>query len=293
MTPHEAYRRYERYFRDPKVGDDFMKPPMPGKSPISGVACENIRLALKCLGYKIKDGDAYDEELAKAVERFQIERKHKSYDGRFGPGTRELLIQEMIKKSGPTIFKRELITEIRILFLAADPINASRIRLLREEKEIRAQIQVAKLQPRFTFHDEPSVGPTDIIKKFIEVQPQIVHFAGHGTSAGELAFENHSGEAHLVKPYALAALFKKFAHVVDCVVLNACHSSVLAAAIATHIDHVIGMSSDISDDAAIAFSIGFYQALGAGSKIEEAYSLGCTQMALLGFPEDLNPVLLP
>lgn len=41
-----------------------------------------------------------------------------------------------------------------------------------------------------------------------------------------------------------------------------------------HIDYVIGMRDSVFDKAAIAFSIGFYDSLGYGRNIEEAFSLG-------------------
>ena len=52
------------------------------------------------------------------------------------------------------------------------------------------------------------------------------------------------------------------------------------------------MSKAIGDKAAISFSVGFYQALGAGKSIEEAYKFGCVQIALQGIPEHLTPVLI-
>jgi hypothetical protein len=41
------------------------------------------------------------------------------------------------------------------------------------------------------------------------------------------------------------------------------------------VGHVIGTRRAIDDKAAIAFAVGFYQALGAGRTIEDAYKLGC------------------
>jgi len=93
-------------------------------------------------------------------------------------------------------------------------------------------------------------------------------------------------------PDALAALFKQFTDQVSCVVLSSCFSKVQADAIAEHIDYVIGMNKEIGDPAAIAFAIGFYQALGAGRAIEEAYELGCVQIRLHSIPEHLTPVLI-
>ena len=40
-------------------------------------------------------------------------------------------------------------------------------------------------------------------------------------------------------------------------------------------EEVIAMDREIEDEAALAFSAGFYQGLGAGRSIEDAYRLGC------------------
>ncbi|MFN8443986.1 MAG: hypothetical protein U0175_24610 [Caldilineaceae bacterium] len=74
--------------------------------------------------------------------------------------------------------------------------------------------------------------------------------------------------------------------------MNACFSETQANAIAQHINFVVGMNQKLGDQAAIAFAIGFYQALGAGRTIDEAYKLGVVQIRLQGSPEHLTPVLL-
>ncbi len=137
-----------------------------------------------------------------------------------------------------------------------------------------------------------SLRPVDISQALLDVKPQIVHFSGHGATTGALYFENQVGQMQPVAPDALAALFEQFANEVDLVVLNACYSEDQAKAIAEHVDYVIGMSEAIGDKAAIAFAVGFYQALGAGRSIEEAYKLGSVQIRLQGIPEHLTPVLV-
>lgn len=181
--------------------------------------------------------------------------------------------------------------KVSILFLSADPTDASRLRLDQELREIQEKIQLAKLRDRFAFYQRTSVRPADISQAMLDVEPQIVHFSGHGTPDGELWFEDVTGQAHPVEPQALAALFEQFANSVRCVLLNACYSEAQAKAIAQHIPCVIGMNKDIGDKAAIAFAIGFYQALGAGRTIEEAYKLGVVQIRLQGIPEHLTPAL--
>ncbi len=180
-----------------------------------------------------------------------------------------------------------------ILFLAADPTNASRLRLGEEFREIQEKLKLAQLRDHFKLAlPQLSIRPADISQALLDVQPQIVHFSGHGASTGALCFENQLGQTHLVQPDALAALFEQFAHQVNCVLLNACYSEIQAKAIAEHIKYVIGMNQAIGDQAAIAFAIGFYQALGAGRAIEDAYKLGCAQIRLQGISEHLTPILI-
>jgi hypothetical protein len=92
----------ERYFRDPKVGDGVLGPGS------SGVACKNIRLALRFLD--LHDGisflETYDDKLASAVLSFQEAEKHSSRDGQFGPGTRRLLTRVLLERIGEGPFKR-------------------------------------------------------------------------------------------------------------------------------------------------------------------------------------------
>lgn len=182
---------------------------------------------------------------------------------------------------------------LSILFLAADPTNTSRLRLGEEFREISEQLRLAKQRDYLKLElPQLSARPKDISGALLDKQPQIVHFSGHGTPEGTLCFENEIGQAQFVQPSALAALFEQFAERVECVILNACYSEIQAEAIARHIDYVIGMKQTIGDRAAIAFAIGFYQALGAGRSIEAAYNLGCAQIGLQGIPEHLTPVLL-
>jgi hypothetical protein len=199
----------------------------------------------------------------------------------------------------PTLDDSQVITgpgpkrQTAILFLASDPTDQTRLRIGEEFREIKEKLQLAKERDRFKLElPQLSARPADISQALLDAQPGVVHFSGHGASEGALVFENQAGQTHLVEPDALAALFEQFAAQVKCVVLNACFSEIQAKAIARHIDNVIGMNQGIGDKAAIAFSVGFYQALGAGKTVEEAYKLGCVQIGLQGIPERLTPVLI-
>jgi CHAT domain len=182
--------------------------------------------------------------------------------------------------------------QIVVLFLSANPSDLARLRLGQELRDIRENLRLAKQRNDFVLEFRDAVRPGDITQAIFDVNPQIIHFSGHGTNSGELCFENLVGTVQPVQPAALAALFELVADRVNCVILNACYSEIQAKAIAQYIPYVIGMDKAISDKAAIAFAVGFYKALGGNRTIEQAYKFGCVEIQLQAIPEHLTPVLI-
>jgi hypothetical protein len=95
-----------------------------------------------------------------------------------------------------------------------------------------------------------------------------------------------------VSTEALSGLFELFKNTVRCVVLNSCYSEPQARAIRRHIPYVIGMRSYIPDPAAVAFSTGFYKALGAGKDIPFAFDMGKASIRLEGFSGEESILVL-
>ncbi len=178
----------------------------------------------------------------------------------------------------------------KILFLGANPSDKVQLRLGEEVREIDSALSIAKYRDRFSLSQKWAVRSRDVRRAILEENPQIVHFSGHG-EPGYLVWEDSNGHSKCVEPIALAKLFRLSADKVQCVLLNACYSEPQAEAIAQDIDYVIGMSHEISDEAAIEFAVGFYDALGSGKTIEEAYYSGCIAIQLEGIPEHIIPVL--
>ena len=205
-----------------------------------------------------------------------------------------------------------------ILILAANSTDASRLRLDEEVRDISEGLTRSQYRDRFALQSKWAVRPRDIQRSLLDHNPQIVHFCGHGQGTASLAdsatsrkmipldqldqeaaglvfeglvFEDGAGKMKLIDGASLAGLFKLFADRVECVVLNACYSETQATAIAQYIPYVIGMNRAIGDRAAIEFSVGFYDALGAGRSIEFAYELACNAIQLAGLPEHLTPVI--
>jgi DNA polymerase III delta prime subunit len=160
----------------------------------------------------------------------------------------------------------------KILILASNPRND--LKLEREIKDMKNVIKRSKNQSQFETEFELEVHPEELHDLFLEHEPRIVHFCGHGTGEQGLVLQNQAGREQVVSTEALSNLFELFDKQVEGVLLNACYSEVQANAIVQHINYVVGMSDEISDDAAIAFATGFYRALGWGKSIEEAYKFG-------------------
>lgn len=181
---------------------------------------------------------------------------------------------------------------VSILFLSADPTNATRLRLGEEAREIEEKLRLSRHRDNFELETKWSARPHDISQALLDLNPQIVHFSGHGSPDGSLCVENVNGKVQAISPDALASLFENFADVVQCVILNACFSIQQAEAVSRHIPYVIGMSREVGDRASIAFAIGFYQALGAGRSIDQAFKLGVVAIRMQGIAEHLTPVLI-
>ena len=181
---------------------------------------------------------------------------------------------------------------ISILFLAANPSDTAPLRLDEELREIQSSILQSGLRDRFHVEVRMAVRLADLRRALVQVNPRIVHFAGHGTSSGQLILQDDLGKSTVLSADTLASLFKLVTSKVECVVLNAAYSSEMARTIAQEVNYVIGIDKAIPDRAAITFSSGFYHALANGRSIEEAYKSGCAEFRLLQGDKSFLPVLV-
>jgi hypothetical protein len=200
-----------------------------------------------------------------------------------------------------------------ILVLAANPIDSMRLALDQEVREIEEGLRRSKQRDLFKIEQRWAVRTYDLRRALLDVEPHIVHFCGHGTyhsasssatddsrklsvisketDAGGIVLEDETGRTKLVTGQALTNLFALFNDQVECVVLNSCYSKTQAELIVQQIPIVIGMKREIGDRAAIEFARGFYDALGAGRAIEDAFRFGCNAIDLQNIPEHLTPVI--
>lgn len=180
----------------------------------------------------------------------------------------------------------------KILVLSANPKTTDRLRLEEEVREIQEGLRRATQRDLFTVDIRLALRPRDLRRALLDVEPHIVHFSGHGDKEG-LVLEDELGFATLVSAQFLGDLFQLLTRHVQCVVLNACYSAFQAKAISRHIPYVIGMKKEIKDKAGIEFAVGFYDALGAGKNIEQAFKYGrnAIQSLFPNLPEHMIPML--
>jgi hypothetical protein len=199
-----------------------------------------------------------------------------------------------------------------ILFLAANPTDTGKLRLDKEYREIDEGLRLASRRDQFELESKFAVRPKDLRRAMLDYNPGIVHFSGHGeksssrdvasglswetdeveaASTGGIALEDELGHTKLVSSEALGNLFELYDEVVQCVILNACYSENQANAIVKHIPYVIGMNRAVNDETAIAFALGFYDALGAGKDYETAFKHARNAIELEALPGDQIPVL--
>lgn len=213
----------------------------------------------------------------------------------------------------------------KILFLGANAHNTTRLRVAPEVRDVTEAITRTGAHDAFPVTALFAVRPEDLQLSLQRHQPDILHFSGHGTSrntrehapsrpgtrdllvdepeapeaqyaltGGGIVLEDTNGAAVTVQPEALTRLLAILrGHTpIRCVVLNACFSAQQARGIAEHIDAVIGMKRAIDDAAAVAFAVGFYQALATGQSLQAAFDLGCNEIALRGLPDADVPELI-
>jgi hypothetical protein len=181
-----------------------------------------------------------------------------------------------------------------VLFLAASPTDMCLLRSDLEMRGIREELQLGKFRERFRLESAVAARLKDIGQALAQYDPRIVHFSGHGGRDGSLYVESEYGSSVPAAPEGLARLFRLHAKTVDCVIVNACYSLRLAEAMRRDFDYVIAMQTKIVDDAAINFSIGFYQGLANGDPVPLAFERGASfvQALAVGPDEHTTPVLL-
>jgi hypothetical protein len=182
---------------------------------------------------------------------------------------------------------------IRVLILGAGLPGTESVRIDREIRAIQETIEPGMARDNIEVRIRLAVRSEDISQALLKDEPRLVHFAGHGGGTeGSFAAEGDYGLAHILPVDGLVRLFRGAGQSVECVVVNACETELLARGLSEVVPYAIGMRQPVRDRSAIRFSVGFYQAVSAGRPIEDAFELGVGQMMMVPVGDDPSaPVL--
>lgn len=180
---------------------------------------------------------------------------------------------------------------ITVLFLASNPIGTQQLRLDAEARAIQEMIRKSEYRDTIKFETRWAVRTSDLLQAINEVNPDIIHFSGHGAPNGDLAFESANGDCKLVTKEAIAQTIMTISDKVRLIFFNACFSSVQAEHVVQYVDAAIGMNTSIGDDAALVFAAQFYSSIGFGKNLEVAFNQAKAALMLEGIPEESTPEL--
>lgn len=177
---------------------------------------------------------------------------------------------------------------IKVLLVLANPFSST-IHLRQEHRAIQEAIVRSRYRDKLSLTVCPASTVRDLRRALLEQDFQIAHIASHGSEEG-LVLEGEHGGAYTISKENLARLFhlrQQQARNISCVILNACYSVEQGGLPA--IPFTITMRGPLGSEAAIEFSRGFYDAIGAGKDIESAYAEGCLAASLEAVDAPFRP----
>ncbi len=187
---------------------------------------------------------------------------------------------------------------LRLLGVISSPAEYDRLDVERERDNLERALSGLTETGAVELHwlERPTLGA---LLKTLQLQPfHGLHYVGHGTfdrtaERGVLLFENDEGWAQPVSGDKLGMILHDFSSL-RLAVLNACEGAragrtdpfagVAGSLVNRDIPAVVAMQFEISDEAAIVFSRGFYEPLAAGSPVDE--SLAAARLAMLAERSD-------
>ena len=169
--------------------------------------------------------------------------------------------------------------QTNILVVFANPRGTDPMRLGSEDRTILESIRLGRYRDRISLTRIHAATIHDLRRALLDNAFQVVHISSHGTGMG-LVLEDELGGKYVVPQQALAELLQAYSPPIDCVILNACYSVTQGQLMSMGVPFTIVMEGPISDKAAIEFSRGFYDSLGAAKTLDFAYEEGCRTVKL-------------
>lgn len=182
--------------------------------------------------------------------------------------------------ASPSLHGRPLRSLVKVLFFSANALDKRPLAVDDEYQAIADALAASPRRAAFSLIIRFAAKPGDLQSALLEHQPDILHFACHGTTEAELMLvAEHGGGGAPLPAAALATVLQILGERLRLVVCNACWSDSLSDQVAQAAGLCIGMQRTITDKAAIALSTAFYRALGHEHSVREAFELARAALA--------------
>jgi hypothetical protein len=161
----------------------------------------------------------------------------------------------------------------KVLVVAANREGDPPLALGREIREIGTALRNS-LSAEFELYILWAATDSDLRSELLRVKPNILHFCGHGTSAGPILEHTERGNEAVDAEVLLNWLKVALKGItLDIAVLNFCDSHEMLNLLSEVASVVTGPVHRIVDEHAIAFSSAFYMGLAAGGSATFSYHL--------------------
>lgn len=173
--------------------------------------------------------------------------------------------------------------KLEILALAANP----------DDRPIHTDVELRDLE--IVLRDTFAGDRVELVKKIALTvdeflwslhrhDPHVLHLSAHGSTAGDVGLVTAANRLEVVPVEGFVRALRSVRGRLRLVVLNACHSAALAEQLRPFVDYVIGVDRPLHDRTAIAFTRGFYRALGFGKSVADALEAGRVQVEVNNLP---------
>lgn len=185
--------------------------------------------------------------------------------------------------------------KIKVLYIVTDfhsGPSGGKLALGEEIRAVQKKVRTAKHGEALELHVHWEVRVTELLDMISEVQPDVLHFSGHGGPDGISLVGEDGHSPHRIRGDALAALLNATGSHIRLVVLSADQSLSLAEAVTTEPRCVIGIRRHITDRGARTFNATFYGALASGYSVKTAFDHARAEMKLDDFGDFENIALV-
>lgn len=183
---------------------------------------------------------------------------------------------------------------VRLALLVTNPERTASLQTGVEARDIQRAIESASKGDAFDV--KVVLAPTfdDLIDSLNRLNPQILHFSGHGGGSAILLDNERAGQdGGEVLDFDLAArLIDATDATIRLIVLAACDTVVGAEKLLAKGRAIVAMSDSIDDEAACAFSARFYKSLADGVAVEKALEQAKLLLEQKGYEDAELPTLI-